>query len=382
MKTPTCGRHEVCHLCRLCRRPAIESAIGTPARLQLGEARTQGLRAIETLTGRLWRGFTRHQMAKAETISSVCDAEDFFKPELLDIMRTMQMIPSVNRKQWEYVMNAHAMQASGALHDQADVLGLACEVEPVIYYAANKARSVLATDLYAGSGNSPGWAAGRLREADVFERSAFPYPRERLKVRTMDMRRIEAKDESFDLVWSSSSIEHLGSTAEIRASLREVARVLRPGGVHVLTTEWKLCGGFSYFPHSFIFDSDLLNRMLADVPLEPLGPFDARFSTNPLNIPVWRGLSRALPELPHVVLYSRGVLNTSMLVALRKSNRTGHVFDFIPQDPAVDEWLTERYRRIVRTVASPLTRARLLVDGTLGSWLAAAQHRANERRAG
>ena len=186
----------------------------------------------------------------------------------------------------------------------------------------------------------------------------------------MDMRRIEAKDESFDLVWSSSSIEHLGSTNEIRASLREVARVLRPGGVHLFTTEWKLCGGFSYFPHSFIFDPDLLNRILADVPLEPLGPFDARFSRHSLNTPVWRGLRHVINELPHIVLYSRGVLNTSTLVALRKSNRTGHVFDFTSADPEVAEWLMERFARMKRELASPMTRARLPIDGKLGSWLA------------
>jgi len=319
-------------------------------------------------------------MANVDILSRVCDAQDFFTPEMLDVMGRMKMTPTVHRKLWEYAMNVRAMDASGALHDQADVLGLACEAEPVIYYAATKARSVLATDLYAGSGNSPGWAAGRLREEDVYERSSFPYPRERLQVRTMDMRRIEAKDESFDVVWSSSSIEHLGSTNEIRASLREVARVLRPGGVHFFTTEWKLCGGFSYFPHSFIFDPPLLNRMLEDVPLEPLGPFDARFSRHPLNTPVWRGLRHIINDIPHVVLYSRGVLNTSTLVALRKSNRTGHVFDFLPQDPEVADWLMEKYARMKREIASPLTRARLVFDGTLGSWLAARQLRANERR--
>ncbi len=319
-------------------------------------------------------------MLRDGVLSKACDAEDFFDPVLLDAIATIRQVPSLHRKQWEYAILVRNMGACGALHDQADALGLACESEPAIFHAATKARSVLATDLYAGSNDPAQWRAGQLREADVFERSPFPYPRERLTVKTMDMRKIEAKDESFDLVWSSSSIEHLGSTAEIRASLREVARVLRPGGVHLFTTEWKLCGGFSYFPHGFIFDRALLEEVLAGLPLEPLGAFDARFSRHPLNTPVWRGLRNVVHELSHVVLFSRGVLGTSVVVALRKSHRTGHHFDFIDEDPAVAEWLTERFERMKRELGSPRTRARLKVDATLGAWLARAHHFVNERR--
>lgn len=319
-------------------------------------------------------------MLKREILSKVCDAEDFFTPELLAAISTIGQVPSMHRKQWEYAMTVRDMDAAGVLHDRADVLGLACEAEPTIFHAATKARSVLATDLYAGNNHSPGWAAGRLREADVYDRSPFAYPRERLTVKTMDMRTIDAPDESFDLVWSSSSIEHLGSTSEIEASLREVARVLRPGGVHVFTTEWKLCGGFSYFPHSFIFDPALLQKVLRDVPLAPVGAFDVRLSRHPLNTPVWRGLRNVIHELPHVVLFSRGVLNTSMIVALEKSSRAGHAIDFIDEDPAVAEWLTERYVRMKREIASPLARAKLTMDATLGNWLARANHFVNERR--
>jgi hypothetical protein len=90
-------------------------------------------------------------MLKSGVLSKVCDAEDFFDAELLTAIATIRQVPSVHRKQWEYAMIVREMDASGALHDRADALGLACESEPAIFHAATKARSVLATDLYAES---------------------------------------------------------------------------------------------------------------------------------------------------------------------------------------------------------------------------------------
>ncbi len=331
-------------------------------------------------------------MLYPDILSTVCDAEDFFTTEFLAVIQSEDEVPTMHRKPWEYDMLVRDMELSGALHDRADALGLACGVEQTIFYVASRAKSVLATDLYLGSGNVPGWIAGRTLEADVFEHSRFPYPRERLTVRTMDMRRIEAPDESFDLVWSCSSIEHLASIADMRTTFAEVARALRPGGVYVFTTEWKLCGGFSYFPHGFIFDPKLLQKMIDGLQLEPIGQVDCRFSQHSLNTPTWRRMhhpsfrllssARENPiinDLPNIVLFSRGVLNTSVVVALRKSNRTGHRFDFIEQDPALAEWLTERHRRHTRERASLLTRLRLRVDGSLGAWIAEAHHALNER---
>jgi SAM-dependent methyltransferase len=311
-------------------------------------------------------------------LCKLCDAEDFFSPPFLPYVAAIGETPTVQRKQWEYAMIVRGMEESGALHERADVLGLACEREPIIYYAANRARSVLATDLYAGSHN-PGWAAGHTREEDVYEGAPFQYPRDRLRVRTMDMRRIDAPDESLDLVWSACALEHVDTMRELATVLREVGRVLRPGGIHVFTTEWKLSGGYSYFPNSFIFDRPLLERTLREMPLEPLGPIDLRFSQHALNTPVWRGLRPVFDRLSHIVLYSRGVLHTSLVLVFRKSQHAGHKLDFINEDPAVCEWIAERYRAMLRAIASPLNRARLLVDGTLGAWLAEAQTSRNER---
>jgi SAM-dependent methyltransferase len=305
--------------------------------------------------------------------SKVCDAEDFFSPELLRALEAIEHVPSLHRKAWEYAMVVRNMGATGALHEGADVLGLACALEPVIYHAARHARSVLATDRYDDATLHSGWAAGKVKVDEVFDKAPFSFPRERLKVQSMDMRRIDAPDESFDLVWSCSSIEHVDTIRDVEAVFREVARVLRPGGLHIFTSEWKFCGGFSYFPNGFIFDLPLLRRTLRDVPLEPLGPFDVRLSKHPLNTPTWRSLRSVINQMSSIVVYTRGVLQSSFVLAQRKSNRTGHAIDVINEDPSVDEWLFERYHEMTRHLASPFTRARLGIDGTLGAWLAQAR---------
>jgi SAM-dependent methyltransferase len=199
----------------------------------------------------------------------------------------------------------------------------------------------------------------------------------------MDMRRIDAPDESYDVVWSACALEHVDTPADLERVLSEVARVLRPGGVHVLTTEWKLWGGFSYFPNCFIFDRPLLERTTKRVKLEPIGPVDLTFSPlHPLNTPVWRGLRPVFDQMPHVVLFSRGVLHTSMSLAFRKSSRAGHVLDFIGEDPGTAEAMHGRFRRMKETIGSPLSRARLFIDATFGPLLAAAKAKRGEWRGG
>ena len=269
-------------------------------------------------------------------------------------------------------MIIRALRSLGALEGGGDALGLACEIENVIYYIAKHARSVLATDLYAEDGVGE-WAARRIQVADVLAREPFPYPKERLKARSMDMRKIDAPDESYDIVWSSCALEHVDTTAELAGTLGEAARVLRPGGVHVLTTEWKLAGGFSYFPNCFVFDRPLLERTLRDLPLEHVGPIDLRLTDHPLNTPVWRGLDGIRENMSHIVLFQKGVMHTSLSLAFRKVARPGRPLDFIEGDPGQVEWLGERLERWKRELATPQRRIGLALDGTVGSAVASAR---------
>ena len=64
-----------------------------------------------------------------------------------------------------------------------------------------------------------------------------PFNRRRIGVQVMDGTSITFEDNSFDAALSYSSIEHFGSREAIVKTMKEIERVLKPGGVASITTE-------------------------------------------------------------------------------------------------------------------------------------------------
>ncbi len=59
----------------------------------------------------------------------------------------------------------------------------------------------------------------------------------RLETIRTDVRRLPFSDSTFDRIISNSTLDHFGSSEEIVTSLRELYRVLRPGGELILTLD-------------------------------------------------------------------------------------------------------------------------------------------------
>jgi SAM-dependent methyltransferase len=170
----------------------------------------------------------------------LCDVADF-KDELLaatiaEIRGGRTVAEMIERKDWEMGMTALALGELGHLHEGSRILSVAAGIEPILYWLTNRVGAVVAVDLY-GEGKFVGHEAQAtmLEAPETF--SPVVFRKDRLEVRHMDAMHLDFPDGSFDAVYSLSSIEHFGSAAAVAKAMREIARVLRPGGHAVIVTE-------------------------------------------------------------------------------------------------------------------------------------------------
>lgn len=181
----------------------------------------------------------------------LCDLRDFDDPEIRaridDIVPGLDGSERLWRKHWEYAMLTFFLEDLGLLREDARILSVGAGHETVLFWLANRVAQVVATDIY-GEGAFGEKEADRTFLGDPASFAPYPYREGHLDVRHMDATQLDFDDDSFDAVFTLSSIEHFGSWANIRRSAREMARVLRPGGAAFVATECFL--GRSVFTRS------------------------------------------------------------------------------------------------------------------------------------
>ncbi len=221
--------------------------------------------------------------------NKLCCIEDFRHPDLLHWIRTIYSheirrfgpkfpMGFEDRRQWEIAMTVRTLSDHGLLHDRSEILGVGAGNEPTIFYLTRMVKRVFATDLYLNSDN--GWAEAdwsMLKEPAI--NWPFPWNPRRLVAQHMDGRELRYEDESFDGVFSSGSIEHFGTLDQIHQSMREIHRVLKPGGILALTTEFRIDGPDFGSPGLIFFTPELIQeRLIGDLAWTLLSPFDFRLS--------------------------------------------------------------------------------------------------------
>jgi len=295
--------------------------------------------------------------------SKICDAADWFDPEVKIIIENELKEPArFHRKQWEFAMIFLTLQKFGLLNQQKVGLSLGGGNERVLYSIANHIKKLFVTDLYD---DKTSWDCARTEDPDEFIKVSKPFPVDDTKIQAlrMDMRHLDFKDNTFDFCYSSCAIEHIGDYQDFLQHFNEVNRVLKAGGIYVLTTELQFGDKTIPDENNFIFTKDYISKLITDSDLDFISDVNAELTKNIINYPYPSNIKnlafsgndnlnqKIMEQFPHLVLLRGNVPFTSVLLILRKgvADKKSDPISFLNYD-ATKKYITEgveSYRNLI-----------------------------------
>jgi SAM-dependent methyltransferase len=260
--------------------------------------------------------------------NKLCNLEDFRHRDLGGFINEMypdhvgQPIRE-HRKHWETAMIARAVHEFCPRAAGSDrYLGVGAGMERSVFFLTLMG-TVHATDLYGGAGMWSNVAPQKmLLDPISCAPTGYAWEPDKLIVQHMDARALRYPDNYFDAVFSSSSIEHFGSLADVAQAMREMNRVLKPGGIIALATEFSIDPkpiDKHGWPGVIIFDRNTLEEFVIEssgcelVDELDLSVSEASRATNVTLIDAIKN-----NPLPHVVLNHEGYTFTSVSLVMRK----------------------------------------------------------------
>lgn len=171
-------------------------------------------------------------------------SQDYFKRISAEL--SWQINDRLHRKNWEFVYIVKALEDYGLLREGKTGIGFAVGEEPLPSYFASKGVAVLATDLgieedtakiWAETGQNASGNVDKLYKESIVSREVFA---RNIKYMDLNMNYIPDDIGTFDFCWSSCAIEHVGGLDLSKQFLKNMIKVLKPGGIAVHTTEFNL----------------------------------------------------------------------------------------------------------------------------------------------
>lgn len=226
---------------------------------------------------------------------------------------------NIYRKGWEWTQAVYGLNKLGMIDVNNSALGVGAGRECLIFWLAEHLYKVVATDLY---GNET-WIKQGGKEADpgIIENPQQYCPKkinkDNIEFLKMDGTNLTFEDESFDIVWSMSSIEHFGSHENSAKAIREMARVTKKRGVIAVATEYLLLPEYTH--PEFFNQKEIVEYIVnASHNLELVEPIN--FSLPPAeylidSVVLPNGVDR---KRRHVVLNDGNVQWTSIMIFFRK----------------------------------------------------------------
>lgn len=177
--------------------------------------------------------------------SGLCRQQHFRMPLYTYWCNQLAEKPRFHRKQWEFVFICQVLFERGYLTSGMSGIGFGVGKEPLVSYFASQGVEVLATDLEMNKAQELGWVSTEQHSNDLLslnERGLCPQDDfvRLAKFINVDMNHIPKNIGNFDFCWSSCAFEHLGSIRKGLDFVINSARLLKPGGIAVHTTEYNL----------------------------------------------------------------------------------------------------------------------------------------------
>lgn len=278
-------------------------------------------------------------------LSKVIDVDDFEAPELEPYLREIDAEEAVrvgstvddgvpDAKRWTYAMLLRALDCAGAASAGRMVAGIGAGTEPTIFALARRGAIVFPADRYLQrtrwSDEAP---AGMLVDPSHYSPLDFPAGHV-LPVHSSALK-LNLPSNAFDAVFGATPFEHLGSLENVAIAAREIARVLKPGGVASLAVEFRVDGpadrrGFD--AATLLFTHPAIGKYIVDASgltlREPivLEQSDRTFETRraaidfPGRAQAAQGLEEKQAASPNLVVYHDGFLFCPVVLTLHKDH--------------------------------------------------------------
>ena len=255
-------------------------------------------------------------------ICKLCDLADWQGEDWLSLMDEMGESghrTARHRKAWEWSQGLYALKKLGLLHKNATAIGVGAGIEKILFHLTNYIDMVYATDIYGEGGFSDETAYGDMLTHP--ERYCnIPFRPNGLTVMYMDGRQLDFPDNYFDFAFSFSSIEHFGGHQAAAQSMREMARVIKPGGYVIITTELVI-NGLSH--DEFFLPHELENYLITPSGLQLIEEIDYTLSDQTLRHLVDFEAPDYHHKLPHILCRVGDICWTSICLVLEKPLSTG-----------------------------------------------------------
>lgn len=247
-------------------------------------------------------------------------------------LKEVELVP--DSRQWESAMAIKSFKDFGLIKPGNKFAGIGAGVEVSTFYLASKDCICFPFDRYLSntkwSSESPiGMMVDPKRYTTILtdEKNIIPVH--------SDTRMLKIPSNFFEGVYSIDSIGHLGSLLNVSQSIKEIYRILKPGGIASISTEFRLEGPADklwFDDDNILFTKELILKNIVEVSgLKLIGELnpdisEKTYETRKELLDYLDSNSKTVSiedkksVLPNMVIHHEGYLFCSVHLLLQKPN--------------------------------------------------------------